>query len=346
MNLNFNISQTTTIQFVPNLNTLIHSLQNEHAIILIEDAAFKIYQEQFKQIGTERIYTIQVNEENKNIHIVMRIVEHLLTHKIKRLDNIAIIGGGVFSDVALFACSIFKRGVKCTLIPTTLLSMVDASIGGKNGINFNSIKNTIGTIYLPCKNIICTDFLSSLPKEQLLSGWAEILKIALISDTEFYQECLIKIQQSLLPTKDVIAKAITLKIQIIEQDPSDKDIRQALNLGHTIAHAIEGLYDEKKDYVPHGIAVAAGIIIETDIAAQRNVLDKNIAEKIQQDFKNIFPKIPLIKNDIPVLIQKMHNDKKNIDQQIIFTLLEKIEKIKLKVAVSETEIIQAIKRYL
>lgn len=339
------IIQKNNIHFISTLNELILLLNNEYRFILIDENILSLYQEKFNQIHNDKIYAIKITEENKDIHSVINIIEFLLQNQVNKTDKISIVGGGAFSDVTMFAASIFKRGLNCTLIPTTLLSIVDASIGGKNAINFHSIKNIIGTIYLPQKVIIVPEFLNTLSNEQLLSGWAEILKIALVKNTTFYNKCIKHLNHSLLPDMPIIQKSIQLKLTIIQKDLTDANERQLLNYGHTIAHTIEGVYAEKQKYIPHGYAVAMGMFIENFIAEKLKLLPTNIKHKINHDIKKYYPLSSIsetIIHNIPLMLQKIQQDKKNTAQHIHCTLIENIGKGKIKIPVTIDIIEQAI----
>ncbi|MCX7729538.1 MAG: 3-dehydroquinate synthase, partial [Bacteroidia bacterium] len=231
-------------QFTENLQ------YSNNCIILSEKTIYTLYPQLF-QTNSPRLI-LDINEKNKSLATAESIWNFFVQNKITKTHTVFIIGGGVLHDVALFACSVFKRGLQVISVPTTLLSMVDASIGGKNAINYQCIKNLIGTIYLPSQNIIIPDFLKTLSQQELLSGWAEIIKIAMVIDKDFYATVTQQMNNSLTPTFSLIEKSIQLKLHIIQQDLNDEGIRQLLNFGHTIAHAIEAIYDEENKYIPHG----------------------------------------------------------------------------------------------
>ncbi|HPQ09139.1 MAG TPA: 3-dehydroquinate synthase family protein [Bacteroidia bacterium] len=337
MKININLHIQNEIEF-KSIQELSDSLFHQsHILIISEKNIFELYPFLFNNNIPKII--LDIHEKNKNIETAIELWKKLIEHNITKHHQIYIIGGGVLNDIALFTCSVFKRGVHCISVPTTLLSMVDASIGGKNGVNFAELKNILGTIYIPEKNIIVEEFLKTLPKEQLLSGWAEILKIALVLDNEFYNECIHFLKSNINPDKSIIQKAIELKISVIQNDLQDNHQRQLLNFGHTIAHAIEQTFESKNIYIPHGIAVANGIIIESFIAQQMNILSNNDYQTIKNDFQNIFPKINLSEHDIEQIIQKITHDKKNTPNSINFTLIEKIGKGKIKIPVT-TQIIK------
>jgi 3-dehydroquinate synthase len=331
-------------------NILITSLQNflsslqqieNNYVIISEKNIYQHYPNIFKKI--ESTIVLDINEHNKSLSTTETIWKFLLEKNITKSHQIFIIGGGVLHDVAMFACSVFKRGLNIISVPTTLLAMVDAAIGGKNGINYLHYKNIIGDIYLPQQNIIIHDFLNTLPNEQLLSGWAEILKIALVSDKAFYHQCIQHLEKSILPNLDIIQYAIQLKTNIIQDDLYDNNKRQLLNFGHSIAHAIEGYFEDQNIYIPHGYAVILGILIENAIAEKLNLLHTSIKNKIEQDLKKYYSyeSYPITADVIPILLSKIQQDKKNTTTALRFTLIEDIGKGKTKVEVS-TQLIEEV----
>ncbi len=346
LSIHLNINYNYNIEFINNIDELIKLLQHDYQYIMIDKNILSLYSQKFSQISPERIYSVQINEEDKNIQSAIEIINFLAQKNISKSDKIAIIGGGAFSDVTMFVMSIFKRGLSCTLIPTTLLSMVDASIGGKNAINFDFIKNLIGTIYLAQKNIIVSEFIQTLSNEQLLSGWAEVLKIALVKDSDFYEQCIKHLHRTLFPDDVIIQKAIQLKLDVIQKDAFDSGERQLLNYGHTIAHAIEGLYDEKGLYIPHGYAVIQGIIIENMIAQKLKLLSPTIVQQIHDDLKKFYSLHlihEMMSKNIPLVLKKIQQDKKNTSEHTYLTLIENIGKGKIKVPVNITIIEEVLK---
>ncbi len=330
------------------LSSFHQHLSNTHtAVIITEKNIFEKYRPLFEL--KNKILVLEISESVKTLSTAEKIWNFLMKENISRSQHIFIIGGGTLHDIALFSCSVFKRGLRCVAVPSTLLSMVDASIGGKNALNYQHTKNILGTIYLPIKNIIISEFLNSLSQEQMMSGWAEILKIALVKDASFYHLSINELQKSYLPNTSVILKAIQLKLNIIQKDPSDTNERQLLNYGHTIAHAIEGLYDEKQKYIPHGYAVILGILIENHIAQSLHITPSNIVQKIYDDISQHFSLHYLHtiqKEDITSILQKIKQDKKNTPAQIYFTLIEDIGQGKIKIPIHINNIKDAVYQFL
>lgn len=315
---------THHIEYASFTNLIKEINNNSCSIIITENNIHQIYHHQIFQWIHQPVLNLSIHEKNKSLSSVETIWQFLLNNNVTKKHNIYIIGGGVLHDVALFACSIFKRGLNAISVPTTLLCIIDASIGGKNAINYQNIKNLIGNFYIPSKNIIITDFLNTLSTTELLSGWAEIIKIALVADASFYEQCTQHLTQSIYPDISILQKSIYLKLQIVEQDFYDQNQRQLLNFGHTIAHAIEALYEEQNQYIPHGIAVAQGMMIELQIAAHLNIIPPKTSNQIINGLKNFYAPPVFYKNEISVIINKILQDKKNEPQQIKLTLINNI----------------------
>ncbi len=347
MKITLKVSYENTIQF-----NSIHELKKDidqlsHTIIITETIIQKKYPQLFNALKNHKnLLSITISEHTKTLHTAEKIWNFLLNQKATKSHKALIIGGGVLHDMVCFACSVFKRGIPFVSVPTTLLSMVDASIGGKNAVNLNHTKNILGTIALPLKNIIVPEFLNTLSNEQLLSGWAEIIKIALVKDKRFYHTIIKHLHHSLIPDKEHIQQAIQLKFKIIHKDLNDQNKRQLLNYGHTIGHAIEGLLEERKKYIPHGYAVAYGIIAENQIAVKLKKLHPDTATQIEQDILQHFSTRYLSEinpSDIPLLTQKILQDKKNTAKTIHFSLIEDIGKGSIKIPVSLKTIQWALK---
>lgn len=344
MKTNIKIFLTNEIQFL-NILQLKHYIKNENNLVIIsEKKVYSLYPELFKNNSPQLI--LPISEHAKALHTAEKIWHFLLKQNVTKSHKICIIGGGVLHDITCFACSVFKRGISFVSVPTTLLSMVDASIGGKNAVNMKHTKNILGTIALPLKNIIVPEFLHTLSKEQLLSGWAEIIKIALVKDQHFYHTIIKHLHHSLIPDKKHIQQAIQLKLKIIQKDLNDQNERQLLNYGHTIGHAIEGLLEERKKYIPHGYAVAYGIIAENQMAVKLKKLNPKTATQIEQDILQHFSTRYLSEinpSDIPLLTQKILQDKKNTAKTIHFSLIEGIGKGSIKIPVALKTIQWALK---
>ena len=267
--------------------------------------------------------TIEAGEENKNIDQVLRIWTFLNNNKANKNDWIINVGGGMICDLGGFAASTFKRGISFINIPTSLLGMVDAAIGGKTGFNLLALKNNIGTFY-PAKLVVCdADFLKTLPEHELKSGFAEVIKHALISDYKFWN----KIKNQSFEDynfHEIINFSINHKLNIVKKDPKENGARKKLNFGHTIGHALESHFLSLNKTIFHGFAVAQGMAIEAFISYQLNHISKEKYTEIKEFIFSIYQPIAINKNDIKTLVGFMSNDKKNENTKINFTLLDDI----------------------
>ena len=275
---------------------------------------------------------IVFNEKSKNLKTVSSIVKILEKNNFSRNDSLISVGGGICGDVCGFASSIFKRGLNFINVPTTLLSQVDSAIGGKTGINSLSGKNMIGSFYQPSLVISDIDFLKSLPKREMICGYAEILKHSLIKDKIFFKflkKNFIKIlSQNHKFLEKTIYKSCLIKKEIVEKDEKEKNIRKVLNLGHTFAHAYEATVGYNKG-LNHGEAVLLGIMSAVEFSRKKNILKKNDFEQIAEhlrklNYDNLNKYFKL--KDISKIIFYMKQDKKNKDDKINLILLKSIGK--------------------
>ncbi len=283
------------------------------------------------------IRTLPNGEECKTFDICLAIIDSLLQKGIDRHHTLLGIGGGAVTDVTGFVASILFRGIPLILIPTTLLGMVDAAIGGKSGVNYAGYKNMIGSFY-PAQEIrICSDFLSSLPMAEYKSGLAEVIKAAMIGDSELLRimeeqsELVLQRDKDLLQ-EEILPRAIHVKVRIVQQDERDLGLRQVLNLGHSFAHGLESLTGLST--LRHGEAVAWGIRIAVQYAHAINFVDAAFVERINNllDMYGYLQRYPLVADE---LIQAMHWDKKRKNNQIVLILPKGEEEIGME-AMDET----------
>ena len=275
---------------------------------------------------------IVFNEKSKNLKTVSSIVKILEKKNFSRNDCLISVGGGICGDVCGFASSIFKRGLNFVNVPTTLLSQVDSAIGGKTGINSLSGKNMIGSFYQPSLVISDINFLKSLPKKEMICGYAEILKHSLINNKTFFKflkKNFIKIlNHDRKVLESAIYKSCLIKKEIVEKDEKEKNIRKVLNLGHTFAHAYEATIGYNKG-LNHGEAVLLGIMSAVEFGRQKNILKKKDYEEIIGHLKKLnycnLNKYFKTK-DISKIIFYMKQDKKNKNSKINLILLKSISK--------------------
>ncbi len=284
------------------------------------------------------IHEILVNEETKNITTVEKIWEIMHSNSVTRSTNVICIGGGVLCDVVGFATSTYKRGANLVFIPTTLLAMVDASHGGKNGINNNYGKNQIGTFYLPNEVLVCVEFLNSLNKEEINTGLIEVIKAGFIGNDKILE--LVYGDGSIYSDRSLLQLAIDVKTKITREDLQESNTRMYLNFGHTIGHLIES---DSNYQISHGQAVGIGILIALEISEK----EYNLDQSYRKNYMTFLNKAGLkshykFQKTRSELITILSNDKKVNNEKIIFVLLEEIEKPILK----EVDIEQAMELIL
>ena len=283
---------------------------------------------------------IGATDAKKNLETLANVWTALSNGGASRRSMLVNVGGGMVSDLGGFAASTFTRGIAYINVPTTLLSMVDASVGGKTAINFNGLKNEIGVFNAPRRVIVDTEFLRTLDTHNLLSGYAEMIKHGLISNEKNwaqlmnfnFNEC------DIAELHDMVAESIDIKAHIVKQDPHEHGIRKALNVGHTAGHALESFALAKGRPVLHGYAVAWGMVCELYLSKTK----KNFpSEQMQQTIAYIrqnYGSIAYTCKDYDQLYELMRHDKKNTCGIINFTLLSGIGKIELDCTATKDEI--------
>ena len=256
------------------------------------------------------------------------------------------VGGGMVTDLGGFAASTFKRGIAYINIPTTLLAMVDASVGGKTGINFGGLKNEIGVFNNARSVIIDTEFLRTMDCENILSGYAEMLKHGLISDEAMWAELVgFDIERPDLDAlRGMVARSVAVKERIVGQDPTERGLRKALNIGHTVGHAFESLALRRKP-VLHGYAVAYGLVCELYLSALKAGFPTDKMHQTVAFINEHYGKMPITCDDYPALLELMTHDKKNTAGTINFTLLGGIGDIRINQTASKDEILDALDFY-
>ena len=320
--------------------------------ILVDDHTFEhclpILLEKFRILEKANIIIVESGENNKTIKTCERIWNELAAHNTERQDTLFInLGGGVVCDLGGFAAATFKRGIDFINIPTTLISMADASIGGKTGVNFNSIKNMIGLFAHPKCVFIHHDFLKSLERRQIVSGMAEILKHGLIADRELWNKCINIMDIMTEDLSNIIYESLKIKQSIVVQDEMDIDIRNTLNFGHTIGHALES-YSMIHDEMPitHGEAVASGMIMETFISNQMGILSDTNFQAIKTGILRYFMPYKMNTKGISELISLMANDKKNQRESINIQMLHAIGVLPQKSYHKKEIIYESLNNYL
>ena len=293
------------------------------------------------------ILVIPVGEQHKNISTCSKLWEELSNRGADRNSLLINLGGGVVTDLGGFVASTFKRGIEFINVPTSLLAMVDASVGGKNGVDLGPIKNQIGVIRNPLLVVIETDFLQTLPSEEITSGMAEMLKHGLISSEEYWQEVLVFDDQSKCSMEDLIWKSVLIKNEVVTEDPLEMGRRKTLNYGHTLGHAIESycLESETKKTILHGHAVAIGMVLATYISYKSHSFPEETLAQLIKVVKDKFEAIQFNEEDIDSIIQLLIYDKKNRNGKVLFVLLENIGKPVYNCEVSNQLILESFDFY-
>jgi 3-dehydroquinate synthase len=267
-----------------------------------------------------QVMKISGGESAKTIEVIQSIWQFLLNRNADRHSLLIHVGGGALCDAGGFAASCFMRGIDFVHVPTTLLSMVDASVGGKTGINFGEVKNSIGTFAMPKAVVIRQEFLKSLPARELLSGYAEMIKHGLIANSDHLEQVKKAFQHKTIPSAELIRDSIEIKRKIVESDPLEKGARALLNFGHTVGHAIESASEGN---LLHGEAVAAGLWVEMKISEQAAGLDSQVTDGFASWAFPLWERVNWREIDPVRLFEKMKHDKKNRDGEIGMTLLKK-----------------------
>lgn len=293
------------------------------------------------------LITIGAEDIHKNLETLAQVWAELGNQGATRHSLMINLGGGMVTDLGGFAASTFKRGIKYINIPTTLLAMVDASVGGKTGINFNGLKNEIG-VFSPAEYVLIdTEFLKSLDSHNLLSGYAEMLKHGIISTPKHWAE-LLNFDMSHVDYKalqDMVAQSVAIKERIVEEDPFEKGIRKALNLGHTAGHAFESLALENNRPVLHGYAVAWGIVCELYFSHWKTGFPKDKLRQTIQFIKENYGALTFDCKQYDRLYEFMTHDKKNSAGVINFTLMGEIGDIRINQSATKEDIFEMLDFY-
>lgn len=283
-----------------------------------------------------QLMEVPAGEEHKNIDTCQLIWKQLTDLYFDRHSLLIVLGGGVLGDMVGFCAATYKRGIDFILIPTTLLAQVDASVGGKLGIDFHDYKNQIGVFCEPKATIINASFLNTLPERELRSGFAEVIKHCLISDLAMWES----IRKKKLTDQDwnlLVNHSVQFKKSVTDNDPKEKGLRKILNFGHTIGHALESYFLADGNRIFHGEAIAMGMVMESFIAYEKKMISKEELEQITSYLMQTFEKQDMPWGDATV-IQLVAQDKKNKGNEILMALPTGIGKAQWDVPVSEEEL--------
>jgi len=292
---------------------------------------------------------LKAGDDHKTIDALASVWQFMTENGADRESLLINLGGGMITDLGGFAASTFKRGVYFINIPTTLLAMVDAAVGGKTGINFGGFKNEVGVINHADAVLIDTLFLKTLDEDNVLSGYAEMLKHGLITKSEHFND-LLKFDWSNIDytrLNELVLDSIKVKENIVEQDPYEKGIRKALNLGHTVGHAFESLAMKTDDVAVmlHGRAVALGIIVELFLSHQKLNFPTSLMRSVIQEVKDHYQPFIFDCDDYETLYSYIKHDKKNSGDRINFTLLSDMGEVQINQDCSKEEIFAALDFY-
>lgn len=296
------------------------------------------------RVASAQVISTPPGDEDKNIQSLSLIWEGLQNGGADRHSVIINIGGGVITDMGGFAAATFKRGVRFINLPTTLLSAVDAAVGGKTGINFNGFKNEVGVFKEADAVVISTRFFDTLPLDEVKSGYAEMIKHGLLEGDSALDKLLDYELNELDVTRllSLLEESVNVKRRVVEQDPFEKGIRKALNLGHTVGHALESLALERKNPVPHGYAVAWGCVVELVLSHMILGFPSAILHRVAAFVKDNYGAPAIECRDYPKLLEYMRHDKKNSGGRINFTLLSAPGKIEIDRYPADEEILTAM----
>lgn len=314
-------------------------------VVLVDDNTRKhCYPTLEKKLPQHELVQIRSGEEHKNLNTCGSIWQKMTDMNLDRHALVIVLGGGVLGDMGGFCAATYKRGVDFILIPTTLLSLVDASIGGKLGIDFNSFKNHIGVFQLPKFTLLNSGFLSTLPTDELRSGFAEVIKHILISDKKMW----FSISKKTLAEQSwesLIRHSVDFKARVTTEDPKEKGLRKILNAGHTIGHALESYFISNRKPILHGEAIAIGLIAEGYIACKKKMLSNEELDDIVRYIRSVFEKVNLDEQQINEIGKLASQDKKNRDNKILCVLLNGIGQARWDIEISFDEVKNALTFY-
>ncbi|MBX2961838.1 MAG: 3-dehydroquinate synthase [Cyclobacteriaceae bacterium] len=330
----------------PFLNLYLQKWSFSKIVVLTDEHTHKhCYPLLQQNLPSHHTITVASGEENKTLKTCEQIWGAMTDLSLDRHAILIVLGGGVLGDMGGFCAATYKRGIEFILIPTTLLAMADASIGGKLGIDFNHFKNHIGVFKEPKLTVIHSEFLKTLPAEELRSGFAEVIKHALISDRTLWDE-LRSNELSSQPWDVLLRHSAEFKSSIIQQDPTEKGIRKILNAGHTIGHAIETFFLSNGQKILHGEAVAAGLVAESWLSMKKGLLTENDQQEIFRYILKVYGKISFSASDFSSIAALCTQDKKNIGNKTLCVLSEGIGKARWDCEVTEREIVDALAFYV
>ncbi len=306
-----------------------------------------LFLEQFTELKGADVLVINAGEENKHLKTCQELWYQLSDLGADRKSLLINLGGGVVTDLGGFVAAAFKRGIDFVNVPTTLLSMVDASVGGKTGVDLGGLKNQIGIITHPKMVIIDTHYLNTLPENEYKSGYAEMLKHGIIRDEAYFEKLLEYKPLNSNNIDNYIHHSVSIKNTVVAEDLYESNLRKILNFGHTLGHAIETycLNNPKITTLLHGEAIAIGMITEAYLATQNCGLDITVAEQIKKVFLGIFPKVSFTNDDWAAVIDLLKYDKKNSHGKVKFVLIHALGQPAIDIEVPSENLVDAFDFY-
>jgi 3-dehydroquinate synthase len=345
------LSNSCTVYFEDSLTGLVNFVEqgNYSRVFILTDEnttehCLPIVKEQLDHLHNFDLIEVNAGEESKTIDFCIGIWKTLIDFGADRKALMINLGGGVITDMGGFVASTYKRGIDFVQVPTTLLSQVDASVGGKTGVDVDGIKNIIGTFTQPKAVFMHGGFLKTLPPRQILSGLAEMLKHGLIVDAAYWDQ--LKVSDLSLPADELVHRSVEIKNDVVIEDPHEKGIRKALNFGHTVGHAVE-TYSLMNDTDPlsHGEAIAIGMICEAWLSNKKIGLPDSELLEITEVLIHLYPRYKVQENTFPALLEYMLKDKKNQNGQINCTLLKHIGEYSIDNICTESELCDSLRYY-
>jgi 3-dehydroquinate synthase len=337
----FEDSLTGLVNFVEQGNySRVFILTDEHTT----EYCLPIVKEHLDHLDIYDLIEVNAGEESKTIDFCIGIWKTLIDFGADRKALMINLGGGVITDMGGFVASTYKRGIDFVQMPTTLLSQVDASVGGKTGVDMDAVKNIIGTFTQPKAVFMHGGFLKTLPPRQILSGLAEMLKHGLIVDKAYWDQ--LKVSDLSLPSDKLVHRSVEIKNEVVIADPQEKGIRKALNFGHTVGHAVE-TYSLMNDADPlsHGEAIAIGMICEAWLSNKKIGLPDSELLEVTEVLIHLYPRYKVHENTFPTLLEHMAKDKKNQNGKINCTLLKHIGEYSIDNICTESELCDSLRYY-
>lgn len=342
----YSMSTVTIASITESLPAFLQSYDFSAVAVIADNHTFRFcYPELKPLLPKHTLIRIKAGEEQKHIATCEMIWDALTRANFDRHGLVLNLGGGVVGDMGGFCAATYKRGIAFAQIPTTLLAQVDASVGGKLGIDFRGYKNHIGVFQLPNAVLIDPSFLQTLPERELRSGFAEIIKHCLIADASMWDE----IRRRDLNEQDwptLVAHSVAVKEKVVTQDPTEKGLRKILNFGHTLGHAVETYFlTQPRKRLLHGEAIAVGMVAEAYIAFHKKMIDETLLTQIEEYMFAVYGNVRLMDEDMDPILSLTLQDKKNRGNQVRMALLDGAGSCAFDISVTGTEMRRGLEFY-